>query len=69
MGYIMSAMASQAFRKKSIIGKVNRASECGGVGGSFHTCGSISTSQHRYNMVICFATYFLSISWKVCIIL
>jgi len=50
--------ASQAFKKKSIIGKGNRASDCGGFGGSLHTCDFISTSQHRYNMVIYFANYF-----------
>jgi len=65
----MSAMGISSIQEESITGKVNRASECGGVGGSFHTCDSINTSQHRYNMVICFATYFLFISWKVCIIL
>ena len=61
--------ASKAFRKKSIIGKANRVSDCGGFEGSLHTCGSITTSQHRYNMVICFPNYFLFITWILCIIL
>lgn len=38
------------FKKKSIQAKKNRASDRGGFGGSFHTCGSITTSQHRANM-------------------
>lgn len=31
--------------------KQNRASDCGGFGASLHTGGSITTSQHRHNMV------------------
>ncbi|ESW15840.1 hypothetical protein PHAVU_007G106700 [Phaseolus vulgaris] len=42
--------AYEEFQKKSTIGKINKVSGCGGFGGSRHTCGSISTSQHKYNM-------------------
>lgn len=42
---------TREFKKKSIQAKKNRASDRGGFGGSFHTCGSITTSQHRANMV------------------
>ena len=52
--------ASKEFKKKSMIGKTNQASDCGGFGGSLHTCGSITTSQHGYNMIICFANIFHS---------
>ena len=38
---------SQEFKKKSIQAKTNRASDCGGWGGSLHTCGSITTSQQE----------------------
>jgi len=69
--------ASEEFQKKSTIAKINKVSGCGGFGGSRHTYGSISTSQHKYNMVICFSNYFLFITsqyiyiyiyiiWKVC---
>ena len=44
--------ASEEFQKKSTIRKINKVSGCGGFGGSRHTCDSISTSQHKYNMVI-----------------
>lgn len=42
---------TQPFKKKSIQAKTNRASDCGGLGASLHTCGSITTSQHRANLV------------------
>ncbi|XP_058729649.1 proline-rich receptor-like protein kinase PERK8 isoform X4 [Vicia villosa] len=47
---------TQEFKKKRIQAKTNRASDCGGFGGSLHTCGSITSSQHRANMVkfLCF---------------
>ncbi|XP_073225464.1 uncharacterized protein [Cicer arietinum] len=41
---------TQGFKKKSIQAKTNRASDCGGFGGSLHTCGSITISQHRVNL-------------------
>jgi len=40
-------------------GKENRASNFGSFRGSLHTCGSITTSQHRYNL---FVNYFLFIN-------
>ena len=43
--------ASEAFKKKSKQAKTNRASDCGGFGSSLHTGGSITTSQHRANLV------------------
>jgi len=54
--------ASEEFQKKSTIAKINKVFGCGGFGGSRHTCGSISTYQHKYNMVICFSNYFLFIT-------
>ena len=46
--------ASQGYIKKRIQAKANRASDCGGLGGSLHTCGSITASQHKDNMVVTF---------------
>lgn len=43
---------TDGFKKKSSQGKKNQASDCGGFGGSLHTSGSITTSQHRANMVM-----------------
>ena len=42
---------SEAYKKKSAQAKLNRASDCGGYGGSLHTSGSITSSQHRANLV------------------
>ncbi|XP_058781332.1 uncharacterized protein LOC131655488 [Vicia villosa] len=38
------------YKKKSMQAKTNRASDCGGFGMPLHTCGSITTSQHRANL-------------------
>ena len=43
--------SSETFKKKSSQAKLNRSSDCGGFGGSLHTGGSITTSQHRANLV------------------
>ena len=42
---------SETFKKKSSQAKLNRASDSEGFGGSLHTGGSITTSQHRANLV------------------
>ncbi|XP_045791263.1 uncharacterized protein LOC123885969 [Trifolium pratense] len=41
---------TSGFKKKSIQAKTNRASDCGGFSKPVHTCGSITTSQHRANL-------------------
>ncbi|XP_058755926.1 uncharacterized protein LOC131629141 [Vicia villosa] len=41
---------TSGYKKKSIQAKTNRASDCEGFGMPLHTCGSISTSQHRANL-------------------
>ncbi|GAU47069.1 hypothetical protein TSUD_302710 [Trifolium subterraneum] len=38
------------FKKKRIQAKTNRASDCDGFAKPLHTCGSITTSQHRANL-------------------
>ena len=43
--------SSETFKKKSAQAKLNRSSNCGGFGGSLHIGGSITTSQHRANLV------------------
>ena len=50
--------ASKEFKIKSMTGKENWASNFGSFLGSLHTCDFITTSQHRYNMVICLLTTF-----------
>ena len=40
-----------SFKKKSRQGKLNRSSDSSGFGGSLHTGGSITISQHRANLV------------------
>ncbi|CAJ2635569.1 unnamed protein product [Trifolium pratense] len=40
----------RGFKKKSIQEKTNRAFYSGGFGKPLHTCGSITTSQHRDNL-------------------
>ena len=39
------------YQEKSEKAKANKASDSDGFGPSRHTCGSITTSQHRYNLV------------------
>ncbi|KAJ1389012.1 putative transposase, Ptta/En/Spm, plant [Sesbania bispinosa] len=41
---------TEGFKKKSTQAKINRTIDCGGFGGSLHTGGSITTSQHRANL-------------------
>ncbi|XP_045797186.1 uncharacterized protein LOC123891371 isoform X2 [Trifolium pratense] len=41
---------TSGFKKKSIQAKTNRESDCGGFSKPVHTCGSITTSQHRANL-------------------
>ncbi|CAJ2663117.1 unnamed protein product [Trifolium pratense] len=41
---------TSGFKKMSIQAKTNRASDCGGFSKPVHTCGSITTSQHRANL-------------------
>ncbi|WJX22685.1 hypothetical protein P8452_11966 [Trifolium repens] len=38
------------YKKKRMQAKTNRASDCDGFGKPLHTCGSITTSQHRANL-------------------
>ncbi|XP_058759559.1 uncharacterized protein LOC131632857 [Vicia villosa] len=40
------------YKKKSMQAKTNRAFDCGGFGMPLHTCGSITTSQHRANLIV-----------------
>ena len=53
---------SKPFKVKSFIAKANQASNNQGFGVSLHTAGSISTSQHRENMV----TYFYGFLFRKC---
>jgi len=41
---------SKPFKVKSLVTKVNRASNCQGFGVSLHTVGSISISHHKENL-------------------
>lgn len=43
--------SSDQFKKKSTQAKTNRSSDSEGFGVSLHTAGSITTSQHKENMV------------------
>jgi hypothetical protein len=45
---------SDPFKEKSAKAKANRASCSEGFGGSLHVGGSITTSQHRENLVMRF---------------
>ncbi|QCE15624.1 putative transposase [Vigna unguiculata] len=44
-------LGSKPFKVKSLVPKANRASDSQGFGISLHTADSISTSQHRENML------------------
>ena len=49
---------SIVFQVKSTKAKINRALDCGGFGSACHTCGSITVSEHKQNIVKTYLIFF-----------